>query len=441
MKNVLTNPVKKRVISELRKILYDHPRYRADSLNVQNKFSFSERPSRGIIVNNTSSDRVRLSADNYIGRLSSFVMLAPVGNFPFTSLEWVRENFPLLEQFSAQRDVFPTAPGVYVIKITALPDETHSMPGSFTIDPILEVHDEPLITFFSSNDSTAQLSHNGVYPGSVRLSIDGRRPLLIDVDFSVDYSSGIITFLRQTPSSMHILADYKYINPILGPFPFNSEASDQTSIPGVVLAFGDRAQLGDQLAVVVSDRRVDTAEVYGGKFETTFELTIFSRDAEDREKMSDFVVVKMLEQQSSLCYDGIELLDISPGGETEDVYNQELDEYFYESTVSLTVRVDWESYIPLPASISRVELTSQTSEQQTGYLDGSFTLDQLQMYKSVVAIAGGITPLAAGFAQPLASGTLAPIGPGPFPLGSGPTQTQSPISPDGGKSITYEKLR
>ena len=94
MKNFLTNPTKKRVIREIKRILYDHPRYRADSENVQNKFSFDERPQRGVIVNGTSADRVRLSADNYVGRLSSYVMLTNVENFPGTSLEWVRENYP-----------------------------------------------------------------------------------------------------------------------------------------------------------------------------------------------------------------------------------------------------------------------------------------------------------------------------------------------------------
>ena len=75
MINWMTNATKKRIIREIRQILYDHPRYRADYQNVQNKYSFSERPQRGVIINSTSGDRVRLSADNYMGCLSSFCML------------------------------------------------------------------------------------------------------------------------------------------------------------------------------------------------------------------------------------------------------------------------------------------------------------------------------------------------------------------------------
>lgn len=387
MKNWLTNPLKKRVILELRKILYDHPHYRADYENVQNKFSFDERVQRGIIVNGTSSDRVRLSADNYVGRLSSYLLMAKVENFPGNTLEWVRENYPLLEEYSPRRDVFPSPPGAYVIEVIRMPDVGHSVPGLFTIDPILSVYNDSLIMFSSSGDIEAQLGHDKIYPGSVRLWLDGRRALLPDVDFSIDYDSGSVTFLKATPAGSTVNADYKYRTGLQGPFPFEPERADITSLPGAVLAFGDRAELGDKTVVIVGDKRNDVADVFGGKFETTFELVIFSRDAEDREKMSDYVIAKVLEAQNRLGFEGLELLDISPGGENEDVYNPEIDDYYYESSVSLSLRVDWESYVYLPADVWRVELTSQQSEQSSGFLDGSFVLDQLQN-ADVASLAG-----------------------------------------------------
>lgn len=441
MKNLLTNPVKKRVISEIRHILYNHPKYREDSNNVQNKFSFEERPYRGVIVNSTSADRIKLSADNYVGCLNSFVMLAESGNSPGTTLEWVRENFSLLEQFSPRRDIFPSPPGVYTIKVNSVPNPAKGIPGYFTIDPVFEVRNEPLITFSSSMDSTAQLSNTNLYPNSVNLYLDGRRKLLRNVDYSIDDESGEVTFLRSTPYEMNVLADYKYRMNTQGPYPFNLESFDATSIPGAVLAFGDRAQDGDELCVVVSDGRVDVAEVYGGKFEVNFDIVAFSRDAQDREKLSDFIIIKMLERQGALGYEGIELLDISPGGENEEVSNGETDEYYYESSLSLSVRVDWETYISLPVVLSDAGFTSKHLEEQTGYLDGSFSLDRLQAYRSVVSMCGGITPLASGFAQPLASGTWAPIGPGPYPVGSGPSITQSPAPFSSGRDITYERIK
>lgn len=377
MENWLTSATKKRLVYELRKILYDHPRYRQDSQNVQNKFAFPERPQRGIIVNNASADRVRLSADNYVGCISSFVMQAPVENSPGTTVEWVKENKSLLEQYSPRRDVFPTPPGVYLIEVTEIPDEARDVPGFFVIDPALTVSNEPLITFSSSTDQEAQLSNQDVYPGSVRLWLEGRRPLLYGVDFTVDYATGAVTFLKPTPAGLSIYADYRHRMPRQGPFPFRLDQVEYRAVPGAVIAFGDRAQKCDRIAVVVGESRSDVAFVYGGKFEVSFDLVVFARDPEDRERLSDYVVIKVLERQNALGFEGLELLDVSPGGETEEIYNAEIDDYFYDGSVSVGFRVDWEIYAPLPVEIFRVENTSLQQEQQKGYLDGTVTADLL----------------------------------------------------------------
>ncbi len=379
MKNWLSNATKKRVIEELKKFLYEHPRYREDSENVRNKFGFKNRPQRGIIINNTSADRVRLAADNYIGRLSSFVMLAPVKDCPGTSLEWARENFTVLERFSRDRSVFPSPPGVYIIEITKLPDEARNIPGLYTIDPILTVMSEPLIRFRSSADYVAQLSHEGaVYPGSCRLLLNNRRALVPDVDYHIEYPSGAITFLKPTPTGMVIFADYRYQTDKEGPFRFQPESVDVDAIPGAVIAFGDRVQKCDQMAVVTTSTRAEVAEIYGGKFEVTFQLIVFTRDTDNRERMSDYIIEKVLENQNRLGFEGLELMDINPTGETEEVYNAETDEYYYENQVTMSLRVDWEIQIPMPVVINRLELTSRKMEQATGYLDGMAQTDLLQ---------------------------------------------------------------
>ena len=388
MQNWLTNATKTRIIRELRKMLFDHPRYRDDHLNVQNKFSFEERPQRGIIVNGASADRVRLSADNYVGRLSSFVMQTTIGTFPGTSLEWVKENKSYLEHFSPTRSVFPTPPGVYILRIVSLPQEERNLPGEYTLDPYLTVSDESVITFGSNSDLTGQLSNVNIYPNSVRLWLDGRRPILEHVDFDVDYATGEITFLKPTPAGSTIFADYRYKIETQGPFQYKRESSDEEAIPGAILAFGDRIWQDDQLAVVVTPDRTETAEVYGGKFEINLELIVFSRDAEDREKLSDYIVAKTLESQNRLGFEGIELLDVSPSGESEEIYNETLDDYFYDSTVSLSYRVDWQIFVPMPIEIFRVETTSKAAEEQTGYLDGTYSTDLISIESDPSRVAG-----------------------------------------------------
>lgn len=367
----LTNTTKRRIVQEIKKILYDHPRYRADSENVQNKFAFDERPQRGLIVNGTSADRVRLSADNYMGRLSSFCMLVPAKGSPCTTVEWVRENFNILERTSKDRSVFPSVPGVYSFEVNTVPDEARNVPGTVTMTPILTVSGEPLIMFGSTGDLDAQLPRSNIYPRSVRLWLDGRRALVPDVDYSVDWETGAVRFLKETPPGSFVTADYRYVEPAVGPLQFKSEQFDVAMVPGVVIAFGDRAQECDKFSIVVTDERTDVADVYGGKFEMNFDLIAFSKDSEDREKLSDYIIMKVLERQSALGFEGIELMDISPGGENEDVFNPETDEYFYESNISLSLRVDWSIYVPLPAVVWRAEMTTLESELETGYLDGT----------------------------------------------------------------------
>lgn len=314
-------------------------------------------------------------------------MHAPVENFPGTTVEWVMENKSLLEQYSLKRDIFPSPPGVYILEVKQLPDDPHSVPGFFTIDPFLTETDEPLITFSASSGQQGQLSRAGVIPNSVRLWLDGRRPLLVGVDYSVD-DSGVVIFLKPTPTGSTVFADYRYKVGLQGPFPFNYEAADLKSLPGVIIAFGDRAQECDKLAIVIGQSRMETAEIYGGKFEVNFDLVVFSKDAEDREKMSDYIIAKILDRQNDLGYEGIELLDVAPGGESEEIYNAETDDYYYDGAVSVGFRVDWEIYKPMPVEIFRSETTSKQEEQLSGYLDGTYKSDLLKAVPNQSELAG-----------------------------------------------------
>lgn len=379
MMSWLTNATKRRLIGDLRQILYAHPRYRSDSQNVVNKFSFKERPQRGIVVSGTAADRIGLSSSDYIGRLTSFVMLTPYQDFPGTTIEWVREDFPLLERYSKRRDIFPSPPGAYLIEVRSLPDKTRNVPGKFTVKPYLTVNGEPLLVLSDPAGAEAQITHIPLYEGALRLWLNGRRPLLQDVDYSVDWATGQIVFLKPLPPDAVVDADYRYSFSERGPFDFDLEKANVDAIPGAVIAFGDRAQDCDKMVVVVTDSRAEVAEIFGGKFEVHFDLTVFSRDSEDREKMSDYVIHGILDKKLSWGFEGLELLDVSPGGESEEIYNAETDDYYYDSAVSVSMRVDWESHVPLPIQNFRIEQTSKAEEQARGYADGSFVLDLLRV--------------------------------------------------------------
>jgi hypothetical protein len=330
-----------------------------------------------------------------MGRLQSFVMLSQVDGKPGTTIEWARENFNVLEELSQRRDVFPSPPGVYFIDVTTLPDDGRKVPGQFMVDPVLSAINEPLILFGSSGDTEAQLARDGIYPGSVRLWLGGRQMLVRGTDYEVDEATGAITFLKPTPTGYTVHADYRYGGGQQGPHYFQRDEFNIDAIPGVVLAFGDRCQEGDSMAVVVTDERTDVAEVYGGKFEVAFDLVAFVRnDAEDRERLSDYIVHSFLNIQNRLGFEGLELLDISPGGEDEEIYNEVDNTYYYDSSISLSLRVDWETWLALPVVVNRIELTSRQQEQEHGWLDGSAPADLLQAvlsFKGIVPVQVGKT--------------------------------------------------
>lgn len=87
--NLLT-AVKRRVIYELRSAINENLSFKGTE--VYHKFPYTERPERGIVLRNTSSSRVKLSADDFAYTLKSYVALAHAGNNPGKFLDWVWEN-------------------------------------------------------------------------------------------------------------------------------------------------------------------------------------------------------------------------------------------------------------------------------------------------------------------------------------------------------------
>jgi hypothetical protein len=69
-----------------------HPTYKAETRAFNRMNTSQERPQTGVTLQSTSSTRVCLSADSYIGDLKSHVNLVRAGNAPGSSMEWVWED-------------------------------------------------------------------------------------------------------------------------------------------------------------------------------------------------------------------------------------------------------------------------------------------------------------------------------------------------------------
>lgn len=351
----LTGALRRRLVLELTDSFSRHPVYRKITPYIQKKYSFKERPQFGIVLKGSSANKVQLSSDNFLGTIESKVMLAYVGEAVYP-IEWVREDLAVLKN---NGDVMPTPPGVYYIEILTAPT-TAGEKGTFVIDPLLTIYDQPLIRFQSGIERETQIPHAPLQ-GTVRIWENHRFLLSEGIDYSVNYANGAITLLTAFAPNSVLTADYRYAAESIGPVEFQWNTADATTLPGIVMAFGKRAEAGQKVAVVVYADRVDAALAYGGKSEVSFDLDVLARDPDQAEEIADLVMMYLWgEKRSILSFEGLELTDISMGGEAEEVYDETGDDYTYQTNLSVQVQGDWEIHVPLPLVISRV--TPRTAE-------------------------------------------------------------------------------
>jgi hypothetical protein len=360
----LVQALKRRLILELKDSFSQHPVYEKIVPFIQNKFAFDERPQYGIVVKGSSANKVVLSADNFLGSVESHVMLAYVGA-PVYPIEWVREDIASLE---ANHGVMPTPPGIYYLEVLTSPTNAQEE-GTYILDPLLTVNDEPVLRFISGIEAEAQLQQIPV-KGTLRLWENRKFLLNEGTHYRVDYETGAIELLLRSSPGAVLTADYRFSVPSVGPIKYQWNKADFTTLPGVVLAFGKRGKPGDKVAIVVYEDRVETAQAYGGRFDVTFDLDAISRDANQMEEIADLIWMYLYTQKRPLlAAEGIEITDVSMGGEAEEIYDETADENFYNASLTVQLQADWEVHVPLPLTISRVLTTTPAADKNSNPLD------------------------------------------------------------------------
>lgn len=344
----LTEAVKRRMIIELRRYWQYHPKYRDIVDHIQGKYSFKERPHYGIVLKSSSANHVQLSADNFQGTVESYIHLAKVENYPGLSVEWVREDSRAIQNNGG---VFPSSPGIYYIDMVAA-DE-------FFVDPLLEVVDESVSKV---SDTEWQLL-NPYLEGTLRLyEMPSSIPLMEGTNYTADATTGEITMVTGMTGDRYLSADYRYPGTSTGPWAVLENHAEHNAVPGVVLAFGRRMEAGDRLAVVIYDRRQPSALEYGGRWEISIDFDIITRDPYAQMEIADQTVQYLFGvARNRLSTEGIEITTVNMGGESEEIYDENSDDYFYNANISVTVQTDWAIHVPLDATIRRV--SPQTGTQ------------------------------------------------------------------------------
>lgn len=329
----LTESLKRQFIMDLRRYWAQHPAYPDLVDNIQGKYSFSERPQYGIIVKTGSASQVQLSADNFIGHVESYVLLADVPNYPGLSVEWIKEDSISIQNNGG---TFPSPSGAYFIEITG--------DGEFHIDPYLDVHGEVPLKLSETNFTFM----NTPYEGSLNLMEYPSGVLLKEgVDYTFQSPTEIV-LSAPLPSKIRLSADYRYQGQSTGPWAFRPNTALTKPIPGCVLAFGRRSQVNDRMVVIVQRSREIAYLEYGGRWDISLDLDIIARDVFSQQEISDQTLVYLWGVlRSHLSTQGIEITDVSFGGESEEVYDDNADDYFYNGSISIQVQADWFIHVPV----------------------------------------------------------------------------------------------
>lgn len=334
----LTQATKRRFILELREFWANHPAYPDLPDNIQGKYSFKERPQYGIIVKGGQANKLQLSADNFMGTLKSYCFLAYVPNYTGLSCEWVREDAIAIQD---NRGVFPSLPGAYYCEITGEKE--------FHVDPLYTVQAEQVMM---TSPVEGTLLHTPLRRSLRLYELPSSRKLVEGVDYTLNEDGSVFTLREPLPRGLSLTADYRYPGESSGPWPLEYNTGVNKPIPGCVLAFGHRVAVGDRFAVIVTPYRQDAYLQYGGKWEQTLDITVMTRDTNAQMEIADQTAVYLWGiLRPTLSSQGVEVTDVSMGGESEEVYDENGDDYFYNSSISVTVETEWGAFVPLTVSI------------------------------------------------------------------------------------------
>lgn len=271
----------------------------------------------------------------------------------------------MLRQVPADADVVKISyhrpkldpPGIYIIDFDS--------DTSFIVSPIYIIESEVVIEEADGTETSATLAHDTIDSGSedlYMLSPHGGNPIdmVKGTDYTIDYSTGVVTLLSPISAGFNLMADYRYQipNEVRGPFSFrpNQEISD--AIAGVVLCVGTRARKYDRQVVIVSQQREPQARIYGGHWDMSLSFTAISKDTIQVEEMVDYLVGYLWgDRKNQLEFEGITLNRVEPTGESEENFIDTTGDLYFENNFDIDLISEWQLFVPYVYEIKRVPVS------------------------------------------------------------------------------------
>ena len=253
------------------------------------------------------------------------------------------------------------APGIYQIEIIDGNPDLFSY--HFLVDALLEQEDI-LIEEATGSEISASLSHRPIFPKSLRLW-ENDSIMTPDIDYSVDENTGVITFLNSPLGRSKIIAEYRVKGLTTGPFELPTyNYAHNTAIPGVVLAFGRAVSVGDKHFLAINKKREISALEYSGKWEMNFSLDVYAKDTYTVEELIDITTTHLhVFRKSELDSEGIALVDVTFGGESEELFDEATGDSYYLGSVDYSFLTEWIMHKPLLRTIEGITIDSDIADK------------------------------------------------------------------------------
>ena len=226
----------------------------------------------------------------------------------------------------------------------------------FSIYPTYQILNEVLVESSTGLETTVTLQRAPIGPLSedILLNFRNQQPndvpirLERDVQYTIDNTTGVVTFLSPVSAGFKITANYyTEVQAEQGPFTFKPYQEVHNAVPGVVICMGRRAVTDDKQLIFVSQDQEPQAKVYGGHWEMALSLGIISKDPIQMEEMTDQVVNWLWGvRKNALEFEGITLNRVEPTGESEEAFIESTGDLYYESSVDINVMSEWQKLVP-----------------------------------------------------------------------------------------------
>lgn len=258
-------------------------------------------------------------------------------------------------------------PGIY--EVSFLSDD------QFEVRAMYEIDGEVVVEKTTGTETSITLQRFPLSERSEQIFLDFENrttddpiiPLEKDVDYSINYATGVVTFLLPVPINYILKASYyTALTDPWGPFQFKPYHEVHNAVPGVVICMGRRAVLGDLQAINVSRLREPQARIFGGHWNMAMSLGVIAKDSIQMEEMVDQIVNWLWAvRKNQMEYEGITLNRVEPTGESEETFIESTGDLYFESSVDIDLMSEWQKFIPYPYALRLFNITLFEMEPDT----------------------------------------------------------------------------